>query len=66
MFSLGEGQRKVRGLLLKKNVRQESTYYLRGERNARKEGTGRARGFSVVLIKLGDQTKDAINRDGES
>lgn len=62
-FHLG---RKVRGLLLKKNVRQESTYCLRGERDAGKEGTGRARGFSVVSIKLGDQTKDAVNRDGES
>ena len=66
MFSLGEEQREVRGLLLKKNVSQESTYCLRGERNAGKEGTGRARGFSVVLIKLGDKTKDAVNRDGES
>lgn len=62
MFSLGEKSQRVT------EKECEARIHILSERRkgCRKEGTGRARGFSVVSIKLDDQTKDAVNRDGES
>ena len=62
VFSLGEGQREYRGVLLKDRVKQESIYCLTRYRRPGKRGREKPR----FLRFKAEWPKDDINRDGES